>query len=70
MVKALQNKKIVHFFHEGELWHFCQEIDYFQKGVFYLAHHANCPVYQLFTTLKQGAFLAKSFPQTGLKLKP
>lgn len=44
VVNAVHQGKIVHFFPEEELWHLYKEIDYFQKGSFYLAHQANCPV--------------------------
>ncbi len=44
VVSAVKQGKIVHFFPEAELWHLYQDIDFFQKGPFYLAHHANCPV--------------------------
>jgi len=44
VVEAVKHGKIVHFFPEAELWHLYQDIDFFQKGPFYLAHHANCPV--------------------------
>jgi len=44
VVNAVQRGTIVHFFPEEELWHLHTGIDYFQKGAFYLAHHANCPV--------------------------
>lgn len=44
VVDAVNKGKIVHFFPEEELWHLHTGIDHFQKGSFYLAHHANCPV--------------------------
>jgi 1-acyl-sn-glycerol-3-phosphate acyltransferase len=44
VVNAVNQGKIIHFFPEEELWHLYKDIDYFQKGSFYLAHHANCPV--------------------------
>lgn len=44
VVNAVKQGKIVHFFPEEELWHLYQGVDFFQKGAFYLAHHANCPV--------------------------
>ncbi|MFC2102457.1 lysophospholipid acyltransferase family protein [Bacteroidota bacterium] len=44
VVGAINRGNIVHFFPEAELWHLYQDIDFFQKGPFYMAHHANCPV--------------------------
>jgi len=44
VVDAINRGNIVHFFPEAELWHLYQDIDFFQKGPFYMAHHANCPV--------------------------
>jgi 1-acyl-sn-glycerol-3-phosphate acyltransferase len=55
VVDAVGRGTIVHLFPEEELWHLYQGIDYFQKGAFYMAHHANCPVVpvvHLFTTRK------------------
>ena len=44
VVEAIKRGNIVHFFPEAELWHLYQDIDFFQKGPFYMAHQANCPV--------------------------
>jgi len=44
VTEAVKRGTIVHFFPEAELWHLYQGISYFQKGPFYLAHLANCPV--------------------------
>lgn len=44
VTRTVNRGTIVHFFPEEELWHLYQGIDYFQRGAFYLAHHANCPV--------------------------
>ncbi len=44
VTEAIRRGRIIHMFPEEELWHLYQEIDYFQRGAFYLAHNANCPV--------------------------
>lgn len=63
VVNAIQEKKIVLFFPEEELWHLCRQIDYFQKGAFYLAHHANCPVLPILHLITPRYFFGKQlFP--------
>jgi 1-acyl-sn-glycerol-3-phosphate acyltransferase len=55
VVDAVHSGTIVHLFPEEELWHLYQGIDYFQRGAFYLAHQAGCPVVpvvHMFTTRK------------------
>jgi 1-acyl-sn-glycerol-3-phosphate acyltransferase len=44
VTEAISRRRIVHFFPEEELWHLYQEIDHFQRGSFFLAHVAGCPV--------------------------
>lgn len=44
VTEAVHRRRIVHFFPEEELWHLYQDIDHFQRGSFWLAHMANCPV--------------------------
>lgn len=42
--EALDKGWLIHFFPEGELHHFSQDIDEFQNGVFFLAYLLNRPV--------------------------
>jgi len=69
VVDAVKNGKIVHFFPEEELWHLYQEIDYFQKGAFYLAHQANCPVVPVVHLFKPKTFFGKKISNNILTIK-
>lgn len=42
--EALDKGWLIHFFPEGELHHFSQDIDKFQNGVFFLAYLLNKPI--------------------------
>jgi len=59
MVDAFHSGKIVHFFPEAELWHLYQGIDYLQRGAFYLAHHAYCPVMPVVHLFKSRTIFGK-----------
>ena len=69
VVTAVKQGKIVHLFPEEELWHLYQNIDYFQKGAFYLAHHANCPVVPLVHLFKTRTFFGYKISNNILKIK-
>ncbi len=67
--EAVNDGKIVHFFPEAELWHLYQGIDYFQRGAFYLAHHANCPVLPMVHLFKPRTFFGKQISKNILTIK-
>lgn len=69
VVNAVRDGRIVHFFPEEELWHLYQEIDYFQRGAFYLAHHANCPVIPNVHLFRPRKFFGKKISDNILKIK-
>jgi len=59
VVEAVKRGEIIHFFPEAELWHLYQGIDYFQRGSFYLAHVANCPVVPMVHLFRPRKFFGK-----------
>lgn len=68
VVNAVEQGKIVHFFPEEELWHLYKDIDYFQKGAFYLAHHANCPVVPIVHLFQPRKFIGRILSNNILKI--
>ena len=69
VAEAVNDGKIVHFFPEAELWHLYQGIDYFQRGAFYIAHHANCPVVPMVHLFKPRTFFGKQLSKNILTIK-
>lgn len=69
VVKAINEGNIIHFFPEEELWHLYQGIDYFQKGAFYLAHQANCPVVPMVHLFTPRKFFGKEVSKNILRIK-
>ncbi len=69
VVTAINQGKIVHFFPEEELWHNYQGIDHFQRGAFYLAHHANCPVVPIVHLFKPRTFFGRKISDNILTIK-
>ncbi len=69
VVRAVREGKIVHFFPEEELWHLYQGIDHFQRGAFYLAHLANCPVVPMVHLFRPRTFFGKQISKNILTIK-
>ena len=69
VVEAVGRGKIVHLFPEAELWHLYQGIDHFQRGAFYLAHIANCPVVPMVHLFKPRRLFGKVISKNILNIK-
>jgi 1-acyl-sn-glycerol-3-phosphate acyltransferase len=69
VAEAVKRKKIVHFFPEEELWHLYQDIDHFQRGSFWLAHAAGCPVVPVVHMFRPRKFFGKELSKNILKIK-
>ena len=69
VVEAVKDGKIVHLFPEAELWHLYQGIGFFQRGAFYLAHAAGCPVVPMVHLFKPRAFFGKPVSRNVLTIK-
>ena len=69
VMKVVGEGKIVHLFPEEELWHLYQDIDHFQKGAFYLAHHANCPVLPVVHMFRPRKFFGRVISKNILSIK-
>ncbi len=69
VITAIEQGKIIHMFPEEELWHLCQDIDYFQKGAFFLAHYAHCPVVPMVHLFKARTFFGKTLSKEILSIK-
>jgi len=69
VVEAIHRGNIVHFFPEEELWHLYQDIDYFQRGAFYLAHQADCPVVPVVHLFRPRKFFGRQLSKNILTIK-
>ena len=56
---AINKGDVINFNPEGELWHLHQGIGTFNKGPFYLAHEANCPIVPVVHLFKPKTFFGK-----------
>lgn len=65
---AVNSGTIVHMFPEEELWHLYQDIDHFQKGAFFLAHNANCPVVPMVHLFRPRKFFGRELSKGILKI--
>lgn len=68
VVTAVHQGQIIHMFPEQELWHLTQQIDHFQRGAFYLAHHANCPVVPMVHLFKPRTFFGRKISDNILNI--
>jgi len=66
---AVKRGTIVHFFPEEELWHLYQDIDHFQRGAFYLAHLAGCPVVPVVHLFKPRKFFGREISKGILAIR-
>lgn len=66
---AVKRGTIVHLFPEEELWHLHKGIDYFQRGAFYLAHQANCPVVPVVHVFNTRKFFGREISKNILNIK-
>lgn len=68
VVTSIKQGQIIHLFPEQELWHLHQQIDHFQRGAFYLAHQANCPVLPIIHLFKPRTFFGRKISDNILKI--
>ncbi len=68
VLEALERGEIVHFFPEAELWHLYQGIDHFQRGSFYLAHLAHCPVVPIIHLFRPRKFFGREISKNILDI--
>jgi 1-acyl-sn-glycerol-3-phosphate acyltransferase len=69
VTEAIARHRIVHFFPEEELWHLYQEIDYFQRGSFFLAHVTGCPVVPVVHMFRPRKFFGRELSKNILSIR-